>query len=308
MKIWLTGGSGMVGSNLVEHPNAKQYEVLNPTRAELDLLDFESVITWISINKPDFVIHSAGIVGGIEANINNPLKFYIENLDIGRNVIWGARKNNIKYLLNLGSSCMYPRNAPNPLKEEMILSGELEPTNEGYAIAKIMAFKLCEYISKESKMFQYKTIIPCNIYGPFDKFEAVKSHLVPAVIRKIYNSKIEGQNIVEIWGDGKARREFMYAGDLVDAIWTAVESFSDLPSHLNLGLGVDYSISEYYDIIAKVIGYEGDFVYNLNKPVGMKRKLVSIDKQLKWGWKSKFSLEEGIKATFSYYLGNSLKT
>jgi len=306
MKIWLTGGSGMVGSNLVEHPNAKQYEVLNPTRAELDLLDFESVNTWISINKPDFVIHSAGIVGGIEANINNPLKFYIENLDIGRNVIWGARKNNIKYLLNLGSSCMYPRNAPNPLKEEMILSGELEPTNEGYALAKIIAFKLCEYISKESKLFQYKTIIPCNIYGRFDKFEAVKSHLVPAVIRKIYNAKIEGQNIVEIWGDGKARREFMYAGDLVDAIWTAVEGFSDLPSHLNLGLGVDYSINEYYNIISKVIGYEGDFVYNLDKPVGMKRKLVAIDKQLKWGWKSKFSLEDGIKATFNYYLENSL--
>ena len=306
MKIWLTGGSGMVGSNLVEHPNAKQYEVLNPTRAELDLLDFESVNTWISINKPDFVIHSAGIVGGIEANINNPLKFYIENLDIGRNVIWGARKNNIKYLLNLGSSCMYPRNAPNPLKEEMILSGELEPTNEGYALAKIIAFKLCEYISKESKLFQYKTIIPCNIYGRFDKFEAVKSHLVPAVIRKIYNAKIEGQNIVEIWGDGKARREFMYAGDLVDAIWTAVEGFSDLPSHLNLGLGVDYSINEYYNIISKVVGYEGDFVYNLDKPVGMKRKLVAIDKQLKWGWKSKFSLEDGIKATFNYYLENSL--
>jgi GDP-L-fucose synthase len=270
----------------------------------LDLLDFNAVKDWVKINKPDFVIHAAGIVGGIAANINDPIKFYLENLDIGRNVIWASKLNNVKSLLNLGSSCMYPRSAVNPLNEDMILTGQLEPTNEGYALAKIMAFKLCEYISKDSNLFQYKTLIPCNIYGRYDHFDPIKSHLIPAVIQKIHLAKVGNLKSVEIWGDGLARREFMYAGDLADAICQAVDSFQTLPNCMNIGLGEDYSITDYYHTIAKAIGYKGSFNYNLSKPVGMARKIVCIDKQNNWGWKHKMSLEEGIYLTYDYYLNH----
>jgi len=302
MKVWLTGGTGMVGRNILEHSFWNNHDVSSPSREELDLLDFNEVNNWVKINKPDFVIHAAGIVGGIEANINDPIKFYLENLDLGRNVIWASKLNNIKSLLNLGSSCMYPRTAGNPLNEDMILTGQLEPTNEGYALAKIMAYKLCEYISKDSNYFQYKTLIPCNIYGRYDHFDPIKSHLIPAVIQKIHLAKVGNLKSVEIWGDGLARREFMYAGDLADAICQAVNSFQALPNYMNIGLGEDYSITDYYHTIAKVIGYNGSFNYNLSKPVGMARKLVCVDKQNNWGWKHKMSLEEGIFLAYDYYL------
>ena len=302
MKVWLTGGTGMVGRNILEHSFWNNHDVSSPSREELDLLDFNEVNNWVKINKPDFVIHAAGIVGGIEANINDPIKFYLENLDLGRNVIWASKLNNVKNLLNLGSSCMYPRFAENPLNEDMILTGQLEPTNEGYALAKIMAYKLCEYISKDSNNFQYKTLIPCNIYGRYDHFDPIKSHLIPAVIQKIHLAKVGNLKSVEIWGDGLARREFMYAGDLADAICQAVDSFQTLPNCMNIGLGEDYSITNYYHTIAKAIGYKGSFNYNLSKPVGMARKLVCIDKQNNWGWKHKMSLEEGIYLAYDYYL------
>jgi GDP-L-fucose synthase len=302
MRIFLTGGRGMVGKNFSEHSAAKAHEILAPTSQELDLRNFDSVLNWIESIKPDIIVHCAGRVGGIQANISNPVAYLVDNLDIGRNVIGAARKFGVRNLLNLGTSCMYPKNTENPLREEMILTGELEHTNEGYALAKITAAKLCEFIGRENPSFYYKTIVPCNIYGRYDKFDPLLSHLVPAIIHKIHLAKTKGDREVDIWGTGNARREFLYAGDLADFMWFALENFEALPSLMNVGIGADLSILDYYRAVAGVIGYSGDFVFDLSKPEGMPQKLVSIDKLKNWGWKSTTSLEEGIAKTYEFYL------
>jgi len=196
---------------------------------------------------------------------------------------------------------MYPRNASNPLVEEQILQGELEPTNEGYALAKISVAKLCEYISREDDGLQYKTLIPCNLYGRWDKFDPRHSHLVPSVIHKLHTAKTAGTETVDIWGDGTARREFMYAGDLADCIWRAVFDYKNVPSRMNVGLGHDYTIDEYYEIAAEIVGYRGQFGHDLSKPAGMQRKLLDVSRQLAWGWKAKTNLREGLHATYRYY-------
>ncbi len=219
MKIFLTGGNGMVGKNILHFSKANNYEFLHPTSKELDLKNYGAVSDYIKLHKPDFIIHAAGFVGGIQANIANPVKFLTENLEIGKNIILAAKENNVKHFMNLSSSCMYPRNAKNPLSEELILQGELEPTNEGYALAKIITTRLCEYIHKEDNTFLYKTVIPCNLYGKYDKFSPEHSHMVPAVIKKIYEAKVSNQNQIDIWGDGLSRREFMYVEDLADFIF-----------------------------------------------------------------------------------------
>ena len=186
----------MVGKNILESSNFKKFQLFAPNRSELNLFNYSDVLIYIKNLKPDFVIHCAGRVGGIQANMKHPVAFLVENLDINRNVIMAARAAGVKNLINMGSSCMYPRNAENPLREDMILHGELEPTNEGYAIAKIMAQRLCSYIRKEDASFLYKTLVPCNLYGRHDKFEPEHSHLVPAVIRKLHEAKV--QNILEV--------------------------------------------------------------------------------------------------------------
>lgn len=301
IKIFLSGGNGMVGSNIREAMPDADYEILYPDIDELDLLDFKAVDDYFKANSFDFVIHAAGIVGGIHANINNPVKFLVENTDLAKNVILSARNNGVKKMINLGSSCMYPRDAKNPLKEELILKGELEPTNEGYALAKIYAMRLCEYIHRENEEFEYKTLIPCNLFGRYDKFDPKHSHLLPSIIYKILNAKESKSKEVEIWGDGLAKREFMYAGDLADFIWFAVKNFKELPKVMNIGLGYDYTINQYYEAASNVIGYQGAFVHDFSKPVGMNQKLVDISKQEQLGWKPKFTLEEGIKETFNFY-------
>ncbi|WP_413287838.1 GDP-L-fucose synthase family protein [Bdellovibrio sp. HCB337] len=302
MKLLITGAGGMVGKNLLENPDLSRYEILRPTRAELNLGSREQVESYLDKHRPDFVIHAAGRVGGIQANIKNPVAFLVENVDINRNLIASCHNVGIKKMINLGSSCMYPRNAENPLKESMVLQGELEPTNEGYALAKIMAQRLCQYIMKEDPSFQYKTLIPCNLYGRFDHFDPVNSHLIPAVVRKVDEAKKTGATQVEIWGDGEARREFMYAGDLADCIAAGIRKFDSLPALMNVGLGIDYSVNEYYKAVADVIGYKGGFTHDLTKPVGMKRKLVATEIAQTWGWKSQTSLRQGIEKTYEYYL------
>ena len=301
-RILLTGGGGMVGRNLLEHPSIGEFEVLAPRSSELDLCDFNAVETYLRKHQPDMVIHAAGKVGGIQANMREPVGFLLENLDMGRNIVWASRQAGIKRLLNLGSSCMYPRNHAEPLREEMVLKGELEPTNEGYALAKVVTARLCEYIMREDSSYQYKTLIPCNIYGRHDKFDPAHSHLVPAIIHKIHQAKQSGQQTVEIWGDGTVRREFMYAGDLADAVLRAINKFDSLPAYMNIGLGHDYSINEYYQAAAEVIGYTGGFVHDLSKPVGMARKLVSVERQKAWGWTARLDLREGIENTYIFYL------
>ena len=302
LRILVTGSGGMVGRNLLEHSSIGDFDVLAPRRSELDLCDFAALRAYLQANKPDIVIHAAGKVGGIQANMREPVDFLLANLDMGRNIVWASQQAGIKRLINLGSSCMYPRNHSEPLKEEMVLKGELEPTNEGYALAKVVTARLCEYIMREDSSYQYKTLIPCNIYGRYDKFDPAHSHLIPAIIHKIHQAKQSGQELVEIWGDGTARREFMYAGDLSDAIVRAVNSFDNLPNYMNVGSGHDYTINDYYQAAAEVIGYVGGFEHDLGKPVGMARKLVSVELQTKWGWSACHELRDGIEKTYNYYL------
>lgn len=302
MRILLTGGRGMVGRNFLEHPKARDHDIQAPGSAELDLRDAAAVRSWLAASPPDIIIHAAGRVGGIQANLREPVAFLVDNLDIGRNLVLAAREYGVKALLNLGSSCMYPRNGTNPLHEELILQGELEPTNEGYALAKITVAKLCEYITRETPDYQYKTLIPCNIYGRHDKFSPDSAHMLPSIIRKLHEAKTSGRTEVEIWGSGEARREFMYAGDLADCMWRAVEQFESLPPLMNVGLGRDWTVNEYYAIAARVIGYSGRFTHDLTKPVGMLQKLVSIERSARWGWCAKTPLEKGIEITYDHYL------
>ena len=292
----------MVGSNLLEHPAIDEFDILAPRSSELDLRDMGKVEVYLTKFRPDMVIHSAGKVGGIQANMGEPVGFLLDNLDIGRNIVWASRLTGVRRLLNLGSSCMYPRNQNGPLKEEMVLKGELEPTNEGYALAKVVTARLCEYIVREDSHFQYKTFIPCNLYGRHDKFDPANSHLIPAIIYKVHQAKQEGKKNVEIWGDGKARREFMYAGDLADALVQAINDFDVLPAMMNVGFGHDYSINEYYQAAAEVMEYTGTFVHDLSKPVGMTRKLVSVERQQVWGWNAQTNLKAGIDSAYQFYL------
>jgi len=301
MKILLTGAGGMVGRNILEHPLSTVHQILTPSRTQLDLLNPEQISVYLEKNQPDLIIHAAGVVGGIQANIAKPVKFLVDNLNMGTNLIMSARNAGIKKLLNLSSSCMYPRYATNPLQETFILGGELEPTNEGYALAKIAATRLCEYINREDESFIYKTIIPCNLYGKYDKFSPQHSHMIPAVIKKLYDAKNNALDQIDIWGDGQARREFMYAGDLADFIYFAISRIELMPQNINVGLGFDYSINEYYEAIAEVTEYKGKFVNDLSKPVGMKQKLIDDTQLSKFGWKAKTSLKEGLEETFKYY-------
>ena len=301
MKILITGGSGMVGKNIALNSASSKFDILTPSSKELNLLDFQLVDNYLKKENPDVIIHAAGLVGGIQANIENPVSFLVDNLSMGKNLIIAARNNKINKLINLASSCMYPRDAENPLKESLILQGELEPTNEGYALAKIVCTRLCEYITKTNSELLYKTIIPCNLYGKYDKFDPKNSHMIPAVVRKVFEAKENGERSVEIWGDGLARREFMFVNDLVDFIFYAVKNLEEMPQNINVGLGYDYSIHKYYQTIAEVIGYTGDFVHDLSKPVGMKQKVVDIDLLNKFGWKATTSLKEGIKETLNYF-------
>lgn len=302
-KILITGGSGMVGKNLINYLNKKnQSNLLYPSSSELDLMDFKSVLSFINKNKPDAIIHCAGLVGGIQANIERPYSYLNRNLIMGSNVVEASILNKVSKLINLGSSCMYPANISSKLYEGDILSGKLEPTNEGYAIAKIAIAKLCEFAKKEFGL-DYKTIIPCNLYGKWDKFDPDNSHMIPAVIRKLHLAK-NNNHIPLIWGDGTARREFMYAEDLADFIEFSLLNYDLLESYTNVGLGYDYSILDYYKEVASIVKYKGDFKFDLTKPSGMKRKLCSIKKQEKLAWKPKHTLKDGLIKTYNYYLEN----
>ena len=306
MKIYITAANGMVGKNLIENDEIVKNEIMVTNRSQLNLLNYEDVKNYLSENKPEMVIHCAGKVGGIQANIKDSYGFFTENAIMGINLVKAAKDLGIKKIINLSSSCAYPRNFKNPLKEEYIMQGELEPTNEGYALAKLAVLKMCEYLSKECPEFQYKTLIPCNLYGRWDKFSPQNSHMIPAVIRKIHEAKLNNQKEIEIWGDGTARREFMYAEDLADCISKVINNFDKVPILMNVGLGFDYTINEYYDTVAKVIGWGGTFTHNLAKPVGMKQKLLDVARQTDFGWKAQSSLEKGILKTYEFYLKGEL--
>ena len=300
IKVLITGGSGMVGRNILESLDFKDYILLSPSSKILNLLDLKTVQNYFQKNEPDIVIHCAGTVGGIQANIKNPVKFLVDNTQMGINLIMTSYESGIKKLINLSSSCTYPKNSENPLTEDLILTGSLEPTNEGYALAKITATKLCEYINKTNTKFEYKTLIPCNRFGKHDKFNPGHSHMLPAAIKKIDAAKKQMNPYVEIWGDGNARREFMFVSDLVSFIAFALKNYDKIPEKINVGLGTDYSINEYYNAISKVIGYQGKFKYTLSKPIGMKQKLMDNSKVKRLGWKPKTTLIDRIKQSYLF--------
>ncbi len=303
-KILITGSTGMVGKNLITLLcNNKNYNLITPTRSELDLNNFNNIKNYFLYHKPDVIIHLAARVGGIQANINHPTEFLTENLSIGLNVITAAKECKITQFINISSSCVYPRNRE-LLAETDILTGELEPTNEGYALAKISAMRLCEYINKQYH-YQYKTLIPPNLYGPYDNFSLTNGHLIPAMLRKLHEAKINNSDVV-IWGDGHARREFLYVEDFVAFIVFSIEHLSELLSSVNIGLSHDYSINDYYQAAAKVVGFNGNFTHDLSKPVGMKKKLLDSRVAEKLGWRASTSLHGGLTKTYQYYLENKI--
>jgi len=301
MKVLITGGNGMVARNISHLAENQNFDLVAPSRSELDLLDYEKTLAFIQNFKPDAVVHCAGQVGGIQANMADPTGFFFNNIQMGLNIVRASQQTNIENLINLGSSCMYPRNAQNPLKESQVLQGELEPTNEGYALAKISTARYCDYLNQQFGV-AYKTLIPCNLYGYWDKFDPQKSHMIPAVIRKIHEAHSNKQEVVDIWGSGNARREFMFSLDLADFILQALPKLDQLKQYTNIGIGDDHSINEFYQIIAKIIGYKGSFEHDLSKPEGMNQKLVDITEQSNFGWSPATSLEEGIEKTYQFFL------
>lgn len=304
MRVMLTGGAGMVGRNMLAHPLTEMFDVMAPSRAELDLAHEGDVKRFLQDSQPDVVIHAAGKVGGIKANIADPVGFYHHNLLIGTNLLLAARDVGVRKVINLGSTCMYPRHAVNPLVETSILTGELEPTNEGYALAKIGVQRLGQYLSSSDVDLDVKTIIPCNLYGPFDKFDELNAHLIPAVLRKLHVAKEQGDESVTIWGDGTARREFMYAGDLAGLLWRCCSEFDSVPALMNACVGHDFSITDYYEIASQIVGYEGRFSYDKSQPTGMQQKLASSDLATKWGWSAETDLHEGLTRTYEYFRAN----
>lgn len=298
MKILLTGGSGMVGRNLQD---CSPFPLWAPTSKELNLLSFSNVSSALKDYKPDLIIHAAGRVGGIAANMAAPYEFLFENLEMGKNLIAAAKELSGVQFLNFSSSCVYPRLGVNPLKEESMLTGELEPTNEGYALAKLSVMRLGEFAAKNTTL-NFKSLIPCNLYGRHDHFDPLKSHLLPSIMMKVHKAKIDGDKTIEIWGTGTVRREFMYATDLAEITWECIKIFDQLPQSMNIGLGLDYSILEYYETAARVLGFSGEFEFNLSKPEGMKQKLVDNTRMKNLGLSAQTSLEDGIKKTYEFYL------
>ena len=314
-KIYIAGNNGLVGSAIVKNLQQKGYEnLICRTHKELDLLDQIAVENFFKEEKPEYVILAAAKVGGIVANNTYRADFIYENLQIQNNVIHQSYKNNVKKLLFLGSTCIYPKNAPQPMCEDSLLTSELEYTNEPYAIAKIAGIKMCE-----SYNLQYGTnfisVMPTNLYGPNDNFDLETSHVLPALLRKIHEAKLNNKPQVEIWGSGKPRREFLYSEDMADACVFLLESrdFNDTYSadtkeikntHINIGTGVDISIMELAQTIKRIVGYSGKLYFNDTKPDGTMVKLTDSSKLNKLGWKHKVELEDGIEMMYEWYLNN----
>jgi GDP-L-fucose synthase len=306
MKVLITGAAGMLGSALLRtYQSSQEHEVLPLTRADLDLrsrTDFEKQLKNFA---PDLVIHAAAKVGGIQANISHPVEFLADNLQMDSNIITTSLTNGVENLLYIGSSCMYPRDYRQPLVEGDLLQAPLEPTNEGYAIAKIAGSKLCEYASS-SLSVNYKTIIPSNLYGPGDNFKPGSSHLLASVIRKVHEVKLNGSKEIDVWGSGNARREFTYIDDLSEWIAGKSRSLDTLPPVLNVGIGIDYSINEFYQTALDSLGVIAELKHDLSKPEGMQSKLMDSSLARKsFGWNPKTELRTGIAKTYDWFLANS---
>ena len=305
MRVLITGAAGMLGRAITRLSNqhTDSLELIALTRRDCDLEDAGATRVALACSGADAIVHCAAVVGGIQANINAPERFLAANLRINQNVISGALEAGIGRFLFIGSSCMYPRNYQNPLKEDYLLAAPLEPTNEGYALAKIVGAKHCEYIARQYGL-TFRTIIPCNLFGPNDNFDPVSSHLVASIIRKIAEAKALRSEYVEIWGDGSQRREFMYIDDLADFVLKALPRLVAVPQLLNIGPGTDHSVSDYYTAVAKIAGYSGAFRYDKTKPAGMQRKLLDVTQLTDFGWSAGTELTDGLARTYQWFLEN----
>lgn len=303
LKIYIAGHRGMVGSSILrKFQQAGFTNFVFRSSKELDLRNQAAVKKFFSKERPVYVVLAAARVGGIMANIESPASFLYDNLMIQSNVINEAYENDVKKLLFLGSSCIYPRLSPQPMKEEYLLDGKVEPTNEGYAIAKIAGMKMCEMYNRQYGT-DYISVMPCNLYGPGDNFYSEHSHVVPALIRKFHEAKCDGQDEVIVWGTGQARRELLYTEDLADACLYLMESYSG-NDFFNVGSGEDVSIRELANMIKDVVGYKGNILFDTTKPDGMPQKLMDVSKLTEAGWTYKTALIDGLEKTYQWYLEN----
>lgn len=304
-KIYIAGHKGLVGSALVRFLKEDGYtNLIFKNKDELDLTSYVAVEKFFSDEKPEYVFLAAAKVGGIFANDKYPANFIRDNLLIETNVIDNAYKNGVKKLLFLGSSCIYPKMAEQPIKEEYFMTGILEPTNEAYAIAKIAGIKMCQAYSKQYGT-NYISVMPTNLYGENDNFDLETSHVLPAIIRKFDDAKINGYKEVALWGSGNPKREFLCVDDLADACVFLMNNY-DSSEIINIGTGEDLSIKELAEIIKNVVGFEGNIVWDSSKPDGTMRKLLDVSKIQSLGWKHKISLADGIQETYEWYKANKV--
>jgi len=300
-KIYIAGHRGMVGSAIVRKFNKEGFtNLILKTREELDLIEQDKVEEFFKTEKPEYVIDAAAKVGGIKANSEHQADFLLENLLVQNNIIVSAFKNNVKKLLFLGSSCIYPRESPQPIKEEYLLTGKLEPTNEGYAIAKIAGMKLCEKIFEQyGKVFI--SCMPTNLYGQNDNYDPENSHVISALMRRIHEAKMANSKEVSIWGTGNALRDFLYVDDMAEAVFLIMDKY-DKKQFLNIGSGNEINIRDLASLIKEVVGFKGELFFDTTKPDGMPRKLLDISKISELGWKPKIELKEGLEKTYKYFV------
>lgn len=302
-RIYIAGHRGMVGSAIHRKLQEKGYShFILRTSGELDLTIQADVERFFREEKPDVVVLAAARVGGIMANMQEPAMFLYDNLMIQNNVIHSAYRNGVKRLLFLGSSCIYPRLCPQPMKEEYLLDGKFEPTNEGYAVAKVAGMKLCEMYNKQYGA-DYFSVMPCNLYGYGDNFDPDRSHVASALIRKFHEAKTEGRSEVIVWGTGNVRREFLFVDDMAEACVYLLETYKG-KEFVNVGSGTDVSIRELAELVRSVVGFEGKIVYDTSKPDGMPRKLMDCSKLNNAGWSYQTELKEGLEKTYQWYLNH----
>lgn len=301
-KIFVCGHSGMAGSAIVRELQKSGYtNILTRTHSELDLCRQDEVEQFFEVEKPEYVFLAAAAVGGIKKNIEHPAEMLYMNLSIQTNVIQNAYKHNVKRLLFLGSSCIYPRLCPQPMKEDYLLTGPFEPTNEGYAIAKVAGLRMCEYYNRQYGT-DYLSIMPCNLFGINDHYNE-NAHVMASLLRRFHEAKINNNPKVVVWGSGNQRREFLYADDMADAAVFFMNNYHG-NEFINVGMGKDVSISELAEIIARVVGFNGTIEMDPSKPDGMPRKLMDVSRARNMGWTYKTELEEGIRKTYQDYLNH----
>ncbi len=302
-KIYVAGHRGLVGSAIVRNLESKGYtNIVKRTHKELDLTNQAAVYDFFAQEKPDVVVLAAAKVGGINANNTTPAEFAYENMQIQCNVINAAHVNKAKKLLFLGSTCIYPRMAPQPIPEDALLTGPLEVTNEAYAIAKISGLEMCKFYKRQYGD-DYISCMPTNLYGPHDNYDLSGSHVMPAMIRKFHEAKVNGNPTVELWGTGTPLREFLYVDDMADACVFLLENY-DGEQHVNIGTGKEVSIKELAETVKKTVGYEGEIGWNKDMPDGTPRKLTDVTKLHSLGWKHKVDLEEGVKLAYEWFKEN----